>query len=48
MSWELLWKSILILTLSAYSILVIIVFVGGLKNIKDMFKDLNETMDSPR
>ena len=42
MSWELLWKLFLILTLSGYTILVIVVFFGGLKNIKDMFRDLKE------
>ena len=42
MSWELLWKSFLIITLISYSILVVVVFFGGLKNIKDMFKDLTE------
>ena len=40
MSWELLWKIFLIFTLAAYSILVVIVFFGGIRNIIDMFKDL--------
>ncbi len=42
MSWELLWKIFLIITLVSYTILVIVVSIGGVKNIKDMFKDLNE------
>ncbi len=46
MSWEFLWKLFLILTLSLYSILVVVVFFGGLKNIKDMFADLREPTDS--
>ena len=40
MSWELLWKVFLIATLSMYTLLVVIVSIGGIKNIKDMFKDL--------
>jgi len=40
MSWILLWKLFLILTLTSYSILVVIVFIGGIKNLKDMFEDL--------
>ena len=43
MSWELLWKIFLIITLVSYSILVVVVFFGGLKNIKDMLKDLSES-----
>jgi hypothetical protein len=46
MSWVLLWKSLLILTLSAYSILVIVVFIGGLGNIRDMLKDLTESAET--
>ena len=40
MSWELLWKLVLVFTLSSYLLLVVVVFFGGLKNIKDMLKDL--------
>ena len=40
MSWVLLWKLFLLFTLTSYSILVVVVFVGGIKNLKDMFKDL--------
>ncbi len=42
MSWELLWKIFLIITLGMYTTLVIVVMIGGIKNIKDMFKDLKE------
>ena len=45
MSWELLWKMFLLFTLSCYSILVIVVFFGGLKDIKSMFKDLSESQE---
>ena len=45
MDWELLWKVLLILTLGGYSILVIVVFFGGLKNIAEMLKDLSVPAD---
>lgn len=45
MTWQLLWKVFLIMTLSLYSILVVIVFFGGLKDIKSMFKDLAQPDD---
>jgi len=45
MNWEFLWKFILIFTLSTYSVLVVIVFFGGLKNIVDMLKDLKMSAD---
>jgi len=41
MNWAILWKFVLIFTLAAYSILVVIVFFGGIKNIIEMFKDLS-------
>ncbi len=40
MSWALLWKIFLIMTLSLYSILVVIVFIGGLGDVKKMLNDL--------
>lgn len=40
MSWILLWKFVLMFTLAVYSILVIIVLFGGVKNVLEMFKDL--------
>lgn len=46
MNWELLWKIVLVFTLSAYSILMIIVFFGGIGNIVDMLKDLRAPVDS--
>ena len=45
MSWMNFWKAVLILTLSAYSILVVIVFFGGLRNIVQMLKELREPPD---
>ena len=42
MSWDLLWKLFLILTLGSYTILVVVVLFGGAKNLKDMFKDLSQ------
>jgi hypothetical protein len=41
MSWTLLWKSVLLFTLFGYSLLVIVVFFGGIKNIIAMLKDLS-------
>lgn len=40
MSWALFWKIILIFCLSAYSLLVVAVSIGGVKNIIDMLKEL--------
>jgi len=45
MTWMHLWKFILILTLSAYSLLVFIVSIGGAKNIVQMLKELREPPD---
>jgi len=45
MNWEFLWKLVLIFTFSTYSVLVVIVFFGGLKNIVDMLKDLKTPID---
>ncbi|MFC2167393.1 hypothetical protein ACFLRW_00260 [Acidobacteriota bacterium] len=45
MTWIQLWKFILILTLSAYSLLVIIVTIGGIKNLVQMLKELREPSD---
>jgi hypothetical protein len=41
MDWKLLWKILLILTLGGYSLLAIVVVIGGISNIIDMFKDLS-------
>lgn len=41
MNWALVWKFVLVFTLSAYSSLVIIVVFGGLRNIVDMLKELS-------
>lgn len=40
MSWEILWKAVLLLTLSVYSLLVITVIFGGIRNIIDMLREL--------
>lgn len=42
MNWVLLWKITLFTTLIGYSVLVVVVFFGGLGNIVDMFKDLKK------
>ena len=42
MSWLHLWKFVLILTLSAYSLLVVIVIFGGLRNLVQMLRELRE------
>jgi len=45
MKWELLWKGILIFTLSGYFLLVIVVIIGGARNIVDMLRDLTKPPD---
>ena len=40
MFWELLWKIVLLYTLFGYGLLVLIVIIGGSRNIVDMLKDL--------
>ena len=45
MTWMQLWKFILILSLSTYSLLVIIVSIGGMKNLVQMLKELKEPPD---
>jgi hypothetical protein len=47
MNWELIWKIVLIFTLAAYSLLVIIVSIGGVGNIIEMLRDLREPVDIP-
>ena len=42
MNWMLFWKIVLIFTLLAYSLLVVVVFFGGLKNIVQMLQELRE------
>jgi nitrate reductase NapE component len=46
MNWELLWKAVLILTLCGYSLLAVIVIIGGVGNIIDMLRDLRKPVDS--
>ncbi len=38
--WALLWKFVLIFTFVAYTIMFVIVTVGGVGDIKHLFKDL--------
>jgi len=45
MTWMHLWKFVLILTLFSYSLLVIIVSIGGVKNLVQMLKELSEPPD---
>jgi len=45
MTWMQLWKFVLILTLSSYSLLVIIVTIGGMKNLVQMLKELKEPLE---
>ena len=40
MIWQAFWKYILLFTLFGYGILVIVVIIGGSRNIVDMLKDL--------
>ena len=40
MTWEFLWKSVLLFTLFGYAVLVVIVIIGGSSNVIDMLKDL--------
>jgi hypothetical protein len=47
MNWLLLWKGVLLFTLFSYSILVAVVFFGGIKNIVAMLKDLRESSQTP-
>ena len=45
MNWTVLWKAVLIFTLAGYSLLVIIVILGGVGNIVDMLRDLTKPPD---
>ena len=46
MNWVLLWKGVLLFPLFGYSILVIAVFFGGIKNIAAMLKDLSSPSEN--
>ena len=39
MLWEILWKIVLLFTLFAFSILTVVVTIGGIKDIKSMIED---------
>ncbi|MCR4438763.1 MAG: hypothetical protein QHJ34_12325 [bacterium] len=45
MSWILLWKLVVVLTLAAFSALVALVLIGGVGNIAQMLKDLRQPDD---
>ena len=45
MNWDAFWKAVLIFTLCGYSILVVVVFIGGIGNIKDMLRELRHPGD---
>jgi len=45
MNWELLWKIVLIFTLISYTFLVVMVFFGGVNNIRDMLRDFRDNAD---
>ena len=38
--WALIWKIVLVFTFSAYSIMFVIVAIGGIGDIKKFFEDL--------
>lgn len=40
MSWVLVWKVVVVLTLAVFSLLAIMVLVGGVGNIAEMLKQL--------
>lgn len=40
MSWIVVWKYVVVLTLAAFSVLAALVLVGGARNIAQMLKDL--------
>ncbi|MFC1730148.1 hypothetical protein ACFL6I_07395 [candidate division KSB1 bacterium] len=45
MNWEIMWKVVLVFTLSSYSVLVVFVFFGGIRNLRDMFRDFRSEID---
>ena len=47
LSWQLIWKIVLIFTLAGYSLLAIVVFCGGIGNIIDMLTELRMPLDPP-
>ncbi len=46
MNWIIFWKYLLIFTLCSYSVLALVVFIGGIGNIVDMLKDLTAGADN--
>lgn len=45
MNWVMFWKAVLVFTLVGYSVLAVIVFIGGLGNIADMLRELRKPVD---
>jgi hypothetical protein len=45
MNWVVFWKAVLIFTLIGYSILAVIVFFGGIRNVADMLRELRAPLD---
>lgn len=41
MNWVQLWKTVLLFTLIGYSLLVIVVSIGGFRNIVEMLRELS-------
>jgi|GEM_PF-1151216 len=41
MNWTILWQIVLIFTLIGYSLMVTVVLIGGIFNIRDLFRDLS-------
>jgi hypothetical protein len=48
MNWELIWKAVLLFTIFGYSLLVIVVFFGGIKNIGQMLQELREPIEEEK
>jgi len=45
MNWSFFWQYVLLLTLGGYSLLVVIVVLGGIRDIISLFKDLRQPPD---
>lgn len=47
MNWTILWQIILIFTLIGYGLMVMVVLIGGIFNIRDLFRDLSAAAADP-
>ena len=47
MNWTILWQIILIFTLIAYGLMATVVLIGGISNIRDLFRDLSAAPADP-